>query len=146
LTYFLGFEVARSVTGIHLSQCKYTLDLLKDTGMLDSTHVSTPMHVSKHKVAENTNILPDPTPYRRLIGRLIYLTHTQPDITYVVHFLSQFVVAPTSQHHQASMRILRYLKNAPSQGIFLQATCDLQFKAFSNSDWASCSATRRSVT
>jgi len=64
LTYFLGFEVARFVTSIHLSQRKYTLDLLKDTGMLDSAPVSTPMHVSKHKVAENTDILLDPTPYR----------------------------------------------------------------------------------
>jgi len=64
LTYFLGFKVARSVTGINLSQRKYTLDLLKDTGMLDSAPVSTPMHVSKHKVVENTDILPDPTPYR----------------------------------------------------------------------------------
>jgi len=74
------------------------------------------------------------------------LTHTRPDITYAVHFLSQFVAAPTSQHHQASIRILRYLKNAPGQGIFLQATGDLQFKAFNDSDWASCSTTRRSVT
>ena len=61
----------------------------------------------------------DSSSYRRLIGRLIYLTNTRPDISFSVNKLSQFVYAPTSTHQQAVFQILRYLKNAPGYGIIL---------------------------
>jgi len=102
LTYFLGFEVARSSKGIYLCQRKYTLDILKEVGMLGSTPISTPMNFSKHKTAEPREILADPAPFRRFLGGLIYLTHTRPDITFVVHHLSQFIATPTYLHHRAS--------------------------------------------
>jgi len=77
LTYFLDFEVARNSTGLHLSQCKYTLDLLHDTGMLDSSPAPTPMAQTSR--LQHTGQLLDPdeaSSYRQLIGRLIYLTNT----------------------------------------------------------------------
>jgi len=110
LTYFLGFEVARSSKGIQLCQQKYITDILNEAGMLGSAPISTPMNFSRHKNKEIGEILFDPAPFRRLIGRLIYLTHTRLDVTFVVHHLSQFIVAPTSLHHRASMWILCYLK------------------------------------
>nr|KYP35148.1 Retrovirus-related Pol polyprotein from transposon TNT 1-94 [Cajanus cajan] len=88
LTYFLGLEVSRNKTGIHLSQRKYTLDILSNTGMLACSPSSTPMDNSVHLSASSGEPLVDPSAYRRLIGRLIYLTNTRPDITHVVQHLS----------------------------------------------------------
>ena len=146
LTYFLGFEIARNNKGIHLCQRKYTIDILKEAGMLGSAPMPTPMNFSRHKSTNIGEPLVDPTPFRRLLGRLIYLTNTRPDITFAVHHLSQFIAAPTTLHHQASMRILRYLKRHPRQGIFFDSTSNLQLKAFCDSDWVGCPTTRRSVT
>ena len=86
------------------------------------------------------------TLYRRIIGRLLYLVNTRPDISFSVQFLSQFVQAPSKLHHQAVQRILRYIKSFPAQGIFFPKSTDIQLKAFSDTDWASCITTRRSTT
>ncbi|WVZ06452.1 hypothetical protein V8G54_019798 [Vigna mungo] len=131
LKYFLGLEVARNKS---------------DFGMLASQLVSTPMDYTTRLSATTRTTISDPTAYRRLIGRLIYLTTTRPDITHVVHHLSQFMYAPTTTHSQATFRILRYLKSAPGLGLFFSSTSSLQLKAFSNSDWAGCIDTRRSIT
>jgi len=147
LKYFLGFEVARSTKGIHLCQRKYALDILSETGMLDCKPCQTPLmnntKILFDKTAEPVN---DPDSYRRLIGKLLYLTNSRPDICYSVHLLSQFVQAPTIYHQQAAQHILRYLKTSPANGLFFAATNDIQIKAFSDSDWATCPDTRRSVT
>jgi len=121
LTYFLGIEVARNAIGIHLSQCKYTLDLLKDTSMLGCAPTPTPMlHTVKLSATKGTPLGDvESTAYRRLIGRLIYMTNTQPAISFLVNPLSQFVSHPTSEHHQAAIRILRYLKQTLGKSIFL---------------------------
>lgn len=148
LTFFLGLEVARNSAGIHLSQRKYTMDLLHETGMLECAPVPTPMvHSSPLSSTQGVPLAAaDSSSYRRLIGRLIYLTNTRPDITFSVNKLSQFVSAPTTIHQQAAFRILRYLKNAPGNGIFLSAASIPQLKAYSDSDWATCPETRKSVT
>lgn len=99
LQYFLGFEIAWSQSGIAMYQRKYTLDLLQETGLLASKTCSTPMDPNQ-KISETTRTpLSNPAEYRRLIGRLLYLTHTRPDICYAVSNLSQFLSAPTNVHH-----------------------------------------------
>lgn len=87
MSYFLGFEIARSRKSILLSQCKYVLDLLIKIGMLDTTLVSTPMNFSSN-VSSKGDLVDDHATFRRLIGRFIYLTNMYLDITYVVHHLS----------------------------------------------------------
>lgn len=88
LKYFLGIEVARSRQGIFLSHRKYILDLLCEVGMLDCKPTDTPI-IPNHKLGEYPNQMPaDKGRYQRLIGKLIYLSHTRPDIAYAVSVVS----------------------------------------------------------
>ncbi|KAL4336331.1 hypothetical protein GQ457_07G001260 [Hibiscus cannabinus] len=122
LKFFLGFEVARSLKGINLCQRKYTLDLLKDYGFLHSKPASTSIVPNKKLSKHDGNPLDDITTYRKLIGKLIYLTNTRPNIAFAVQQLSQFLAAPIDLHLIAVHRILRYLKGTPDQGLFFPAT------------------------
>lgn len=148
LKFFLGLEIARTAQGIHLCQRKYTLDILADSGMLGCRPHSTPMDYSTKLQATSGTPLPAETSssYRRLVGRLIYLTNTRPDITYAVQQLSQYMANPTTSHHQAAFRILCYLKGTPGSGLFFATTGTHQLQAFSDSDWAGCRDSRRSIT
>ena len=122
----MGLEIARNSTGLHLSQRKYTLDLLQETGMLDSAPVATPMtHTSRLSPYQGSPLDDVTSQYRRLLGRLIYLTNTRPDIAFAVHNLNQFISAPTTHHQQAVSRLLRYLKGTPGEGLYFSHTSSL---------------------
>ena len=82
LKYFLGMEIARSHKGISVSQRKYTLDLLKETGMLGCKPATTPMDPAGKIQMEEERSLTDKGRYQRLVGKLIYLSHTRPDISH----------------------------------------------------------------
>ncbi|GJU74442.1 ribonuclease H-like domain-containing protein [Tanacetum coccineum] len=86
------------------------------------------------------------TSYQKLIGKLIYLTLTRPDISYTVHTLSQFMHKPLQSHVKLAMRVLRYLKGSPGKGIGFSRGTDLSLKAYVDSDWAKCPSTKKSVT
>ena len=91
-------------------------------------------------------VLHDPTAYKRLFGRLIYLTITKPDISFSVQCLSWFMSKLTQLHYQATLRVLKYLKGSLAQGLLSTTTNSLKLKAYCNADWARCPLTRRSVT
>lgn len=84
LKYFLGIEVARSSKGIFLSQRKYTLDILAETGMIGGRSVTFPIEQNLKFTAYDGQLLEDPGRYRRIVGKLIYLTITRPDIAFAV--------------------------------------------------------------
>ncbi|XP_073268340.1 uncharacterized protein [Populus alba] len=147
LKYFLGIEVARSTKGIVLCQRKYALDILMDSGFSGAKPVTFPMESTlKLSTHDTSPPLPNPASYRRLIGRLLYLTLTRPDLSYAIQTLSQFMSNPHTLHMQAAERVLRYLKATPGKGLLLKAASPLHLKAYSDSDWGGCIDTRRSVT
>ncbi|GAU27524.1 hypothetical protein TSUD_147180 [Trifolium subterraneum] len=146
LKYFLGLELARGSSGMFICQQKYTLDILDECGILGCKPSAFPME-QNHRLALATGPpFSDPSRYRRLVGRLIYLTITRPEITYSVHILSQFMQEPLQAHWEAAMRVLRYLKSSPGQGIILPKENNLELVGFCDSDWAACPLTRRSIS
>ncbi|XP_071688419.1 uncharacterized mitochondrial protein AtMg00810-like [Rutidosis leptorrhynchoides] len=146
VSYFLGLDVSRSAQGVFVSQQKYTMDLLKKNGVLNCRPYKLPLDPNIKLQADLGTPLKDPELYRRLIGKLIYLTITRPAICYSVQLLSQFMQSPTSVHHQAAIHLLRYLLLAPAQGILLANKSTVELNAYCDSDWASCPMTRRLTT
>lgn len=143
---FLGLEITRSKEGIYVNQKKYITDILLDTEMNEAKPTQTPLPPGlqlQDDVGEN---LVDASQYRRLIGRLLYLNFTRPNITYAVHYLSQIVHNPRKPHLQAALHIVRYLKGTCSVGLYYSATASPTLKAYCDVDWATCKKTRRSVT
>ncbi|XP_042754367.1 secreted RxLR effector protein 161-like [Lactuca sativa] len=88
----------------------------------------------------------DASQYRRLVGRLLYLTVTRLDISFSVNQLSQFLSNPRQSHMNAAMRVLRYLKSTPGQGLLLPSSGSLTLEAYCDASWMSCPTTRRSCT
>ena len=98
LKYFLGIEVAQFNSGVVISQMKYTLDILTNTGMLDCKPVDTPMDPNVKLVPSQGELLRDPGRYRRLVGKLNYLTITRSDISFPVSVVSQFPQSPCDSY------------------------------------------------
>ncbi|KAF5455035.1 hypothetical protein F2P56_024654 [Juglans regia] len=144
LKYLLGIEVARSAKGITLCQRKYVSTFYKTVASL----VANQWLFLWSQLTTNDSSPPlfDPTSYRRLVGRLLYLTITRPDLAYSVQALSQFMSNPSTMHLQAIERVLQYIKATPSQGIFLAVASSLHLRAYSDNDWGGCLDTKRSVT
>ncbi|RVW80368.1 Retrovirus-related Pol polyprotein from transposon TNT 1-94 [Vitis vinifera] len=146
LKYFLRMEIARSKKGIAVSQRKYVLDLLNETGMLGCKPAETPMDTTV-KLEESDGSAPvDKGRYQRLVGKLIYLSHARPDIGFSVSVVSQFMNNPTEKHMTAVIRILRYLKMTPGKGLFFQRTTKKEIEIFSDADWAGSVTDRRSTS
>lgn len=106
ISYFLGIEAARSANGLHLMQRKYIRDLLTKTNMLNANPVSTPMASHPKLTLRFGTLLLSPTEYIMVVGSLQYLAFTQPDISYAVSKLSQFMHQPIVEHWKAATGLL----------------------------------------
>uniref|UniRef100_A0A2N9J8J4 CCHC-type domain-containing protein n=1 Tax=Fagus sylvatica TaxID=28930 RepID=A0A2N9J8J4_FAGSY len=146
LSYFLGLEVSSDSTGYYLSQAKYASDLLSRAGLTDTKVVSTPLEMNARLTPLDGTPLSDATLYRQLVGSLVYLTVTRPDIAHAVHLVSQFLSAPHSTHYAAVLHILRYIKGTMFHGLHFSAHSTLDLCAYSDADWAGDPTDRRSTT
>ncbi|KAA0037323.1 Beta-galactosidase [Cucumis melo var. makuwa] len=136
LKYFLGMEVARSKEGISVSQRKYTLDLLTETGMLGCLPADTSIEFNCKLGNSDDQVLVDKEQYQRLVGKLIYLSHTRPDISFAVSTVSRFMQAPYEEHMEVVKRILRYLKTTPGKRLMFRKTDKKTIEVYTVSDWA----------
>ncbi|GKD72844.1 ribonuclease H-like domain-containing protein [Tanacetum coccineum] len=129
---------------------KYQIKVLDNKdGLLAAKHVDTSLPENttlNHIESEDDHLLDNIRSYQRLMGKLIYLTNTRPDISYVVHCLSQFMHAPLVSHLDAALRVLRYLKGSLRSGIQINKNGYIKLRAFADSDWIRCLATRKSVS
>jgi len=134
LKYFLGTEFSRSKAGIYMSQRKYALDILQDIGLTGARPDKSPMEQYFKLTPDDEELLKDPVKYRRLVGRLIYLTVTQPDIAFSVRTLSQYIQNPRKPHWDAAIRVLKYIKGSPGQGLLLPSENNLTLIAYCDSN------------
>ena len=105
-SYFLGLEITHSTDGLYITQAKYASELLSRAGLTDSKTIDTPVELNAHLTPTGGKPLSNPSLYRRLVGSLVYLTITRPDISYAVHQVSQYLSAPRSTPYAVVLRIL----------------------------------------
>nr|XP_016468537.1 PREDICTED: uncharacterized mitochondrial protein AtMg00810-like [Nicotiana tabacum] len=155
LRYFLGIEIMRSRKRIVLNQRKYALQLVSDMGLGGTKPAATPVDLNQrftsqeydqHTGARGDESLPDASAYQRIIGRLLYLTITRPDISYVVQTLSQFIQAPKRSHWDVAVRVVKCIKKDPGIGILMSSLQSDTLTCYCDADWEACPNTRRLVT
>ncbi|XP_068644967.1 uncharacterized mitochondrial protein AtMg00810-like [Aristolochia californica] len=146
LKHFLGLEVDRTQEEIFLCQHKYAKDLLKKFGMLECKLSSTPMEPNAKMCAHEVKNLEDATMYRQLVGSLIYLTLTRPDISYAVGVMSRYMQDPKKPHLEAVRRILRYVKSTIDYGLVYKKGEDCKLVGYCDADYTGDHNTRRSTT
>lgn len=146
LKYFLRLEIARSDHGTMISKTKFINDILFDTGMLQCKPASCPLPKGLHLSSETSAHMIDPDRLKRLIGKLLYVNLTRPDISHVVQYLSQFMSALRQTHWEAAMHVLRYLKAIAKNGLYFSIHSSLQLTPYCDSDWPPCCFSQKSLT
>ncbi|KAL5731634.1 hypothetical protein ACHQM5_004343 [Ranunculus cassubicifolius] len=134
--YFLGLEISQENEGIFICQKKYTENLLKKFKMYGCKTVATPLINNEKLRKEDGSSKADASLYISLIGSLLYLTATRPDIMYATSLLSRFMQDPSEIHYGAAKRILRYLQGTLEYGIWYQPISDPRLYGYTDSDWA----------
>ncbi|KZV54961.1 hypothetical protein F511_37851 [Dorcoceras hygrometricum] len=133
--YFLGLEVAQSTAGIFISQKKYVHDILSKFQMQECNSVSTPSDCSMKLNKDLGGHKVDDTLYKQIVGSLMYLTATRPDIMHVVSMVSRYMDSPTEIHLLAAKRIFRYLQGTKEHGLFYKSGVQAKLVGFTDSDY-----------
>ncbi|KAK6145268.1 hypothetical protein DH2020_022088 [Rehmannia glutinosa] len=146
LTFFLGLQVKQLKDGTFISQTKYTRDLIKKFGMEEKSSLKIPMNTSVKMDMDADGKPVDQTRYRALIGSLLYLTESRPDITFAVGVCAKFQSAPKESHMTAAKRILRYLKGCQEVGLWYQKEGGFKLIGYSDSTIFGCRVDMKSTS
>jgi hypothetical protein len=146
LTYFLGLQVKQTNESIFVHQSKYTRDLLHRFGMENCKPIMTPMGAATSLDLDEDGEPIDQKEYRSMIGSLLYLTASRPDIQFLVCLCARFQASPRASHLQAVKRILRYLHGTLNFGIWLSASSCISLRSFSDADFGGCRINRKSTS
>lgn len=130
----------------YLCKRKYTLNIIAKAGLIGAKPASTPMETNHNLAKVSGSLFAATDRYRWLIGKLIYLTITRPELGYSIHILVRFMHNPRLEYWDAALRVVRFLKRSPGQGIMLRSDSPLTLTAYCDSDWAACPLTCRSIT
>ncbi|GJW65688.1 retrovirus-related pol polyprotein from transposon TNT 1-94 [Tanacetum coccineum] len=146
ISFFLGLQISQSPRGIFINQSKYALESLKKYGFDSCDPVDTPM-VEKSKLDEDKEgKAVDPSHYRGMIGTLLYLTASRPDLQFAICMCARYQARPTEKHLNAVKRIFRYLKGTVNRGLWYPKDSSIALTAFADADHAGCQDTRRSTS
>ncbi|KAJ0765403.1 putative RNA-directed DNA polymerase [Helianthus annuus] len=146
MNFFLGLQVQQTESGIFIHQTKYVGDILSRFQMSDATPIGTPLPTN-HGITPDLKGEPvSPSYYRAMIGSLMYLTASRPDIMYPTCLLARYQVNPKASHLAAVKRIFRYLKAYPDTGLWYPRDNNFDLVAFSDSDFGGCKIDGKSTT
>ncbi|KAK6139469.1 hypothetical protein DH2020_026783 [Rehmannia glutinosa] len=146
LNFFLGLQIKQCQEGIYISQSKYTKELLKKFGIEEGRTISTPMATNVKIDKDEKGKSVDESKYRGMIGSLLYLTASRPDILHVVCLCARFQINPKESHMSAVKRIFRYLKDTIQYGLFYPKNENFSLKGYSDSDYAGNSDDHKSTS
>ena len=146
LTYFLGLQVKQMNSGIYINQAKYARNLVKRFGLDNATHARTPMAANVKLANDHSGESVDVTLYRSMIGCLLYLTTSRPNISFSVGVCSRFQSNPKVSHLNAVKRIIKYVGRTCDYGLLNSKESNLSLAGFSDSDWAGNADDRKSTT
>jgi hypothetical protein len=145
LKYFLGFQIKQLQDGTFISQTKYIQDILKKFGMKDGKPIKAPMRTNGHLDLDTGGKSVDQKVYRSMIGSLLYLCASRPDIMLSLCMCARFQANPKKVHVRAVKRIMRYLVYTPKFGLWYPKGSTLDLIGYSDADWAGCKIDRKST-
>jgi hypothetical protein len=146
LKFFLGLQIVQSKEGISISQSKYAKNLVKKFGLENASHMRTPMGSSQKLCKDEEGKSVDHTLYRSMIGSLLYLTASRPDIMFSVCLCARYQADPKESHLTAVKRIIRYVSGTINLGLNFTRDTNTNLVGFSDSDWAGSMDDRKSTT
>ncbi|WVZ76373.1 LOW QUALITY PROTEIN: hypothetical protein U9M48_024351 [Paspalum notatum var. saurae] len=146
LQFFLELQIKQGLEGTFVHQAKYTGDILKKFNMGDSKPMTTPMSTNTALDVDEDGEEVDQKEFRGMIGSLLYLTATKPDIQFAVCLCAHYQASPRTSHRQAVKRIFRYLKFTPELGLWYSSGSSLSLRGFSDADHAGCRIDRKSTS
>ncbi|GJV67571.1 retrovirus-related pol polyprotein from transposon TNT 1-94 [Tanacetum coccineum] len=146
MTFFLGLQVNQSPRGIFINQSIYVLEILKKYGMESCDPVGTPMEIKDKLDLDQHGSLVDATKYRSMIGALMYLTSSRPDIVHATCLCARYQAKPTEKHLKEVKRIFRYLRGTVNMGLWYTKDSGFELTGFSDADYAGCKDTFKSTS
>jgi hypothetical protein len=146
LQFFLGLQIKQSKEETFVHQANYTKDIVRKFKMEDSKAMTMPMSMTTALDADEEDEQVDQKEYRSMIGSLLYLTATRPNIRFSVCLCARFQASPRTSHRQAVKRIFRYLRHTPDFGLWYSASSSLALHSFSDADFAGCRLDRKSTS